>query len=113
MCRSTRFNRLAIPFFFLEYDSARAGDFTPLRFVPQDKAVVLGLISTKTNFLEDKTELKRRIETASRFVDLARLGISPQCGFASTEVGNPISPEMQEAKLRVVVDLAREIWGSA
>jgi 5-methyltetrahydropteroyltriglutamate--homocysteine methyltransferase len=107
------FNRLVIPFFFLEYDSARAGDFTPLRFVPQDKSIVLGLISTKTNFLEDKAELKRRIETASRFVDMARLGISPQCGFASTEVGNPISPEMQEAKLRLVVDLAREIWGSA
>jgi 5-methyltetrahydropteroyltriglutamate--homocysteine methyltransferase len=107
------FNRLAIPFFFLEYDSARAGDFTPLRFVPKDKSIVLGLISTKTNFLEDKTELKRRIDAASGFVDVERLGVSPQCGFASTEVGNPISPEMQEAKLRLVVDLARETWGSA
>jgi 5-methyltetrahydropteroyltriglutamate--homocysteine methyltransferase len=107
------FNRLAISFFFLEYDSARAGDFTPLRFVPKDKSIVLGLVSTKTNFLEDKTELKRRVEAASRFVDVERLGISPQCGFASTEMGNPISPEMQEAKLRLVVDLARETWGSA
>jgi 5-methyltetrahydropteroyltriglutamate--homocysteine methyltransferase len=107
------FNRLAISCFFLEFDSPRAGDFTPLRFLPQDKSVVLGLVSTKTNFLEDKTELKRRIDAASGFVDIARLGISPQCGFASTEVGNPISPEMQEAKLRLVVDLAQETWGSA
>jgi methionine synthase II (cobalamin-independent) len=107
------FNRLAISFFLLEYDTARAGDFTPLRFVPKDKSVVLGLVSTKTNLLEDRTELKRRIEVASGFVDIGRLGISPQCGFASTEVGNPIAPEMQEAKLRLVVDLAQEIWGSA
>ena len=105
------FNRLAIKFFFLEYDSPRAGDFAPLRFVPQDKAVVLGLVSTKMNFLEDKSALKRRLEEASRYVPLERLAVSPQCGFASTELGNPISPEMQEAKLRLVVELAQETWG--
>src|SRR3954470_3846940 len=107
------FNQLAIKFFFLEYDSPRAGDFAPLRFVPQDKSIVLGLVSTKTNFLEDKSMLKRRLDEAARHVPLDRLALSPQCGFASTEAGNPISPEMQEAKLRLVVELARETWGSA
>lgn len=107
------FNRLDIDFFLLEYDSPRAGDFAPLRFVPGEKAIVLGLVSTKMNQLEDKAELKRRIEAAGRFVPLDRLALSPQCGFASTEVGNPISAEMQEAKLRLVVDLAQEIWGNA
>jgi 5-methyltetrahydropteroyltriglutamate--homocysteine methyltransferase len=107
------FNRLNIGFFFLEYDSPRAGDFTPLRFVPKDKSIVLGLVSTKTNFLEDKSQLKRRIDEAGRFVPLERLAISPQCGFASTELGNPLTPEMQEAKLRLVVELAQETWGTA
>jgi len=107
------FNRLAIEFFFLEYDSPRAGGFAPLRFVPKEKPVVLGLVSTKTNALECKSELRRRIDEASRFVPLERLAISPQCGFASTEAGNPVSPEMQEAKLRLVVELAQDVWGSA
>ena len=107
------FNRLAIPFFFLEYDSPRAGDFAPLRLVPQNKTIVLGLVSTKMNFLEDKSALKRRLDEASRHVPLEHLAVSPQCGFASTEVGNPISPEMQEAKLRLVVELAQETWGTA
>jgi 5-methyltetrahydropteroyltriglutamate--homocysteine methyltransferase len=107
------FNRLAIDFFFLEYDSPRAGDFAPLRFVPKDKTIVLGLVSTKMNFLEDKSELKRRIEEASRLIPLDRLAVSPQCGFASTEAGNPLPPEMQEAKLRLVVDLAQDVWGTA
>ncbi len=107
------FNRLAIDFFFLEYDSPRAGDFAPLRFVPKEKSIVLGLVSTKMNFLEDKSELKRRIEEASRLIPLDRLAVSPQCGFASTEAGNPLPPEMQEAKLRLVVDLAQDVWGTA
>jgi len=107
------FNRLAIAFFFLEYDSERAGDFAPLRLVPQDKTIVLGLVSTKLNFLEDKSALRRRLDEASRFVPLERLAVSPQCGFASTEAGNPLPPEMQEAKLRLVVELAQETWGSA
>jgi 5-methyltetrahydropteroyltriglutamate--homocysteine methyltransferase len=107
------FNGLDIAFFFLEYDSPRAGDFTPLRFVPQNKSIVLGLVSTKLQFIEDKSELKRKIEGASRFVPLERLAVSPQCGFASVDVGNPISPEIQEAKLRLVVELAQETWGTA
>ena len=106
------FNRLDIAFFFVEYDSPRAGDFTPLRFVPKHKSIVLGLISTKTSALEDIDELRRRVTDASRFVDLDRLGVSPQCGFASVESGNPITFHAQEAKLRLVVDLARSIWGT-
>jgi 5-methyltetrahydropteroyltriglutamate--homocysteine methyltransferase len=107
------FNRLDIAFFFLEYDSPRAGDFTPLRFVPKRKSVVLGLVSTKTSAMEDIDDLRRRVTDASRFVDLDRLGVSPQCGFASVETGNPITPEAQEGKLRLVVDLARSIWGTS
>jgi 5-methyltetrahydropteroyltriglutamate--homocysteine methyltransferase len=107
------FNRLAIKFFFLEYDSSRAGDFAPLRFVPPDKTIVLGFVSTKINFLEDKSQLRRRLDEASRHVPLEHLAVSPQCGFASIEMGNPISAEMQEAKLRLVVELAQETWGTA
>jgi 5-methyltetrahydropteroyltriglutamate--homocysteine methyltransferase len=106
------FNHLDIGFFFLEYDSPRAGDFTPLRFVPKHKSIVLGLVSTKAPAMEDIDELRRRVTDASRFVDLDRLGVSPQCGFASVETGNPITFQAQEAKLRLVVDLARSIWGT-
>lgn len=106
------FNRLDIGFFFLEYDSLRAGDFTPLRFVPKHKSVVLGLVSTKTSAMENINDLRHRVTDASRFVDLDRLGISPQCGFASVETGNPITRQAQDAKLRLVVDLARSIWGT-
>ena len=106
------FNRLAISFYFLEYDSPRSGDFTPLRYVPADKRIVLGLISTKTATLEDKDELKRRLDGASRFVGLDRLAVSPQCGFASVAEGNPITPAAQEAKLRLIVELAHEVWGT-
>ena len=106
------FNRLAIPFYLLEYDSPRAGDFTPLRHVPPDKRIVLGLVSTKTSALEDKGALKRRLDAASRYVDLDRLSVSPQCGFASVAEGNPVTPQAQEAKLRLIVDLAREVWGT-
>lgn len=107
------FNALAIPFFLLEYDSPRAGDFTPLRHVPNDKHIVLGLVSTKSSALEDKDALKRRLDAASRHVDPARLSVSPQCGFASVAEGNPITPQAQEAKLRLIVELANEVWGSA
>jgi 5-methyltetrahydropteroyltriglutamate--homocysteine methyltransferase len=106
------FNGLDIGFFFLEYDSPRAGDFTPLRFVPGTKSVILGLVSTKTAAMEDFDDLRRRVDEAARFVDPARLGVSPQCGFASVETGNPITAETQEAKLRSVVGLARSIWGT-
>jgi 5-methyltetrahydropteroyltriglutamate--homocysteine methyltransferase len=107
------FNALNIPFYFLEYDSPRAGTFAPLRLVPSHKSVVLGLVSTKSATLETKDELKARLDEAARFVDLDRLAVSPQCGFASVETGNPISAEVQEQKLRLVVALARETWGTA
>jgi 5-methyltetrahydropteroyltriglutamate--homocysteine methyltransferase len=107
------FNALNIQFYFLEYDSPRAGTFTPLRFVPPSKTIVLGLISTKTPVLESKDALKKRVDEAARFVELDRLAVSPQCGFASVETGNPVSLRDEEAKLRLVVDLARDIWGEA
>ena len=107
------FNALEVGFYYLEYDSARAGGFEPLRFVPKDKTVVLGLVSTKSGALESKDALKRRVEEATGFVDIDRLAISPQCGFASIEQGNPLSPRAQEDKLRLVVETAREIWVDA
>jgi 5-methyltetrahydropteroyltriglutamate--homocysteine methyltransferase len=107
------FNALNIPFYFLEYDSPRAGTFTPLRLVPPRKSVVLGLVSTKSATLESKIALRKRVDEAARYVDLDRLAVSPQCGFASSDTGNPISSEVQEQKLRLVVELAREIWGEA
>lgn len=107
------FNALNIRFYFLEYDTPRAGTFTPLRFVPRDKAIVLGLVSTKTPVLESKDVLRRRVDEAARFVELDRLAVSPQCGFASVDTGNPVSPRDQEAKLRLVVELAQDIWGEA
>ena len=107
------FNALEIPFYFLEYDSPRAGNFTPLRFVPKHKSIVLGLISSKTSTLENKATLRVRVEDACRHVSLDRLAVSPQCGFASVDTGNPVTPQVQEAKLRLVVELARDIWGEA
>jgi 5-methyltetrahydropteroyltriglutamate--homocysteine methyltransferase len=107
------FNALDIRFYFLEYDSPRAGTFTPLRLVPPHKLVVLGLVSTKTSVMESKDDLKKRIEDATRHIDIDRLAVSPQCGFASVDTGNPITPAVQEDKLRVVGELAREIWGEA
>lgn len=98
--------------YFLEYDTARAGSFEPLRCVPQDKRIVLGLVSTKHAQLESKDDLKRRIDAAARYVPLERLALSPQCGFASTEKGNAITPEIQRRKLELVVETAREVWGS-
>jgi 5-methyltetrahydropteroyltriglutamate--homocysteine methyltransferase len=97
--------------FFLEYDSARAGGFEPLRFVPKGKKVVLGLISTKTPRLEDKDRLKRRIDEAAKYVPLENLCLSPQCGFASSEVGNRLTEDDQKRKLELVAETARETWG--
>jgi 5-methyltetrahydropteroyltriglutamate--homocysteine methyltransferase len=105
------FNALEIPFYFLEYDSPRAGNFTPLRFVPAHKMVVLGLVSTKMAELEDGAALRRRLDDATKFVTVDRLAISPQCGFASIDTGNPVTPEAQRRKLELVCNLAREIWG--
>jgi methionine synthase II (cobalamin-independent) len=97
--------------FLLEYDTPRAGDFAPLRFVPKSKGVVLGLISSKTPALEPLDLLKRRVEEATLYIDLDRLAISPQCGFASTVAGNPITEIDERAKLALVVEAAKVIWG--
>lgn len=105
------FRKLKVRFYFLEYDSPRAGGFEPLREVPGDKTVVLGLISTKVATIESRDAVKRRLEEAGRYVDIDRLAISPQCGFASVDAGNALSVEDQAAKIRLVVDLARETWG--
>jgi 5-methyltetrahydropteroyltriglutamate--homocysteine methyltransferase len=105
------FGALAVDAYFLEYDSARAGGFEPLRHVPRTSAVVLGLVSTKTPELEPVDELRRRIDAAARLVPLERLALSPQCGFASTAPGNPLTPDEQRRKLELVVDVARRVWG--
>jgi 5-methyltetrahydropteroyltriglutamate--homocysteine methyltransferase len=105
------FKNSNVTHFLLEYDTPRAGDFRPLRFVPPNKGVVLGLISTKTPVLETIDDLKRRCDEAARFIDLDRMGIGPQCGFASTAGGNPLTVADEEAKLSLVVATARAIWG--
>ncbi|MFC5523288.1 5-methyltetrahydropteroyltriglutamate--homocysteine S-methyltransferase [Polaromonas jejuensis] len=99
--------------YFLEYDDSRSGDFRPLRYLPKGKTVVLGLVTTKFGELEDKDELKRRIDAAARYAPLEQLALSPQCGFSSTVHGNDIAVEAQRAKLRLVVETAQEVWGSA
>jgi 5-methyltetrahydropteroyltriglutamate--homocysteine methyltransferase len=98
--------------YFLEYDTARAGGFEPLRFVPKGKkTVVLGLVTSKSGTLESKDAIKRRIEEAAKYVALDQLCLSPQCGFASTEEGNILAEDEQWAKLAMIVELAEEIWG--
>jgi 5-methyltetrahydropteroyltriglutamate--homocysteine methyltransferase len=105
------FNELAVDGFFVEYDDERSGGFEPLRFVPKGKLVVLGLVTTKRGELESKDEIKRRIEEASAYMPIEQICLSPQCGFASTLEGNDLSYEQQVAKLGLVVDVAREVWG--
>jgi 5-methyltetrahydropteroyltriglutamate--homocysteine methyltransferase len=105
------FSETNVDGFFLEYDTARAGGFEPLRFVPKTKKVVLGLVSTKTPRLEDKEALKRRIEEAAKYVPLENLCLSPQCGFASSEAGNRVTEDDQRRKLELVVQVAEEVWG--
>ena len=105
------FNKVNIDAYFMEWDTERAGGFEPLRLVPKNKLVVLGIVTTKTGTLESKDFLKRRLEEASKFIDLDQLCLSPQCGFASTEEGNVLAEEEQWAKLRMIVELAREVWG--
>jgi 5-methyltetrahydropteroyltriglutamate--homocysteine methyltransferase len=105
------FNDLAVDGFFLEYDDARSGGFEPLRFVPAGKCVVLGLVTTKRGDLERKDDLKRRIEQAARYVDLEQLCLSGQCGFSSTVEGNALTEDEQWAKLELIVETAREVWG--
>jgi 5-methyltetrahydropteroyltriglutamate--homocysteine methyltransferase len=100
-----------IPNYFMEYDTDRAGDFAPLRHVPKGKHVILGLISTKTPVLESKDVVKRRIDEASKFLSLDQLCLSPQCGFASNFMGNPVTVDDEKKKLSFVVETAREVWG--
>jgi methionine synthase II (cobalamin-independent) len=105
------FNNIKVHGFFMEYDSARAGGFEPLKMVPKDRQVVLGLVTTKTGRLEAKDEVKRRIEEAAKYISLDQLCLSPQCGFASTEEGNTLAEDDQWAKLALIVEVAEEVWG--
>ncbi|MEO8114601.1 MAG: 5-methyltetrahydropteroyltriglutamate--homocysteine S-methyltransferase [Phenylobacterium sp.] len=105
------FNDLAIDGYFLEYDDPRSGDFAPLRFVPKGKRVVLGLVTTKLGELESKDDIKRRIDLAAKYLPLEQMALSPQCGFSSTVHGNDIQVEQQAAKLRLVREVAEEVWG--
>ncbi len=109
----TLFNAINVHGYFMEYDSDRAGGFEPLRFVPKGKTVVLGLVTSKTGKLESKVEIKRRIDEATKFIPLDQLCLSPQCGFASTEEGNVLAEDEQWAKLRMIVELADEVWGTS
>ncbi len=98
--------------YFLEYDTEGAGGFEPLRFLPKgNKTVVLGLVTSKSGTLEHKDDVKRRIEEATKYVDLDQLCLSPQCGFASTEEGNILAEDEQWAKLGMIVEIAEEVWG--
>ena len=105
------FGQLDVDGFFLEYDDDRSGGFEPLRFVPKGKMVVLGLVTTKTPQLESKDAVKRRIDEAAKFVPLDQLCLSPQCGFASTAEGNDLTIDQQFAKLALIVETARDVWG--
>jgi len=107
------FNDIKLKNYFMEFDTARAGGFEPLRWVPKGKHVILGVVTSKTGELEDKDYIKARIEEAGKFIDLDQCCLSPQCGFSSTEEGNTLSEDQQWAKLRRVVEVATEVWGSA
>jgi methionine synthase II (cobalamin-independent) len=104
------FKRINVRGYFMEYDTPRAGGFEPLRLVPKDKTVVLGLVTTKTGRLENRDEIERRIEAATKYIDLDQLCLSPQCGFASTEEGNLLSEDEQWAKLALIVEVADKVW---
>jgi 5-methyltetrahydropteroyltriglutamate--homocysteine methyltransferase len=105
------FNRIKVHGYFMEYDSERAGGFEPLKLVPKDRQVVLGLVTTKTGRLESKDDIKRRIDEATKYISLEQLCLSPQCGFASTEEGNTLAEDEQWAKLKMIVEVAKEVWG--
>jgi 5-methyltetrahydropteroyltriglutamate--homocysteine methyltransferase len=107
------FNTINVHGYFMEYDSERAGGFEPLRLLPKDKTVVLGLVTSKTGQLESKDAIKRRIDAAAKFAALDQLALSPQCGFASTEEGNVLAADEQWAKLAMIVEIADEVWGNA
>jgi 5-methyltetrahydropteroyltriglutamate--homocysteine methyltransferase len=107
------FNEIDVDGYCLEYDSPRAGGFEPLRYLPKGKMAILGLVTTKHGGLENKDALKRRIDEASRHADLDQLAMSPQCGFSPSIEGSAMSIEEEKAKLRLVVEVAREVWGTA
>jgi 5-methyltetrahydropteroyltriglutamate--homocysteine methyltransferase len=107
------FNTIKVHGYFMEYDSERAGGFEPLRFLPKSKTVVLGLVTSKAGHLESKDMIKRRLDEAARYAPLDQLALSPQCGFASTEEGNVLTEAEQWAKLRMIVQIADEVWGNA
>jgi len=104
------FNGMNVDAYFMEYDTERAGGFEPLRLLPRDKLAVLGVMTSKTGALESKDQLKRRIDEAAKFAPLEQFCLSPQCGFASTEEGNLLAEEEQWAKLRMIKELADEVW---
>jgi 5-methyltetrahydropteroyltriglutamate--homocysteine methyltransferase len=104
---------IAVDGFFLEYDDERSGGFAPLRFLPKNKKIVLGLVTSKTPALEAKDALKRRIDEAAKHAAIEQLAISPQCGFGSTAEGNVMTAEQEAAKLRLCVEVATEVWGGA
>jgi 5-methyltetrahydropteroyltriglutamate--homocysteine methyltransferase len=106
------FNALEVDGYFLEFDTPRAGNFAPLRYLPKGKKLILGLVTSKSGALENPADLKRRIDEAGRFVPLDQLGISPQCGFSSTVLGNKLTIDEQIAKLKLVVQVGREVWGA-
>jgi 5-methyltetrahydropteroyltriglutamate--homocysteine methyltransferase len=107
------FNELDVDGYFLEYDTPRAGNFAPLRYMPKGKKLILGLVTSKSGALENPGDLKRRIDEASKLVPLEQLGISPQCGFSSTVLGNKLTIDDQIAKLKLVVQVAKDVWGNA
>jgi len=107
------FNALDVDGYLLEFDTDRAGTFKPLRFMPKGKVAALGLVSTKEPTLEPVDQLKRRIEEASQHITLDQLAVCPQCGFSSNYLGNPITEEIEKAKLARVVETAQAVWGSA
>jgi methionine synthase II (cobalamin-independent) len=107
----TLFNAMPVDGYFMEWDTDRAGGFEPLRFLPKGKSVVLGLVTSKSGTLESKDDIRRRIDEATKYADLDQLCLSPQCGFASTEEGNTLAEGEQWAKLRMIVEVAEEVWG--
>jgi 5-methyltetrahydropteroyltriglutamate--homocysteine methyltransferase len=105
------FDRIKVHGYFMEYDTERAGGFEPLRLLPKGRIAVLGLVTTKSGALESKDLIKRRIDAAAKYADLGQLCLSPQCGFASTEEGNTLAEDEQWAKLAMIVEVAKDVWG--
>ena len=105
------FDKIKVHGYFMEYDTERAGGFEPLKRLPKGRLAVLGLVTSKSGTLESKDAIRRRIEQAAKFIELDQLCLSPQCGFASTEEGNILAEAEEWAKLRMIVEVAEEVWG--